>query len=177
MQCQFMLNSAQTEITGSDSVSVTVSCRQWQATIVANTLTHNSYGSVNITKNKHRYKYRSDSCQSHLQWNMTRYSIHYNRDRTINIKNEIKYTHTHTHWTALFPGLPRWAGTRKVKPIWILLKQQTVSGSDISWAICKSAPHSRQITMPAPHDSVFIVQMPFLLPNQQSKHWRHHEIK
>ena len=32
-------------------------------------------------------------------------------------------THTHTHLTALFPGLPRWAGTRKVKPIWILLKQ------------------------------------------------------
>jgi len=26
----------------------------------------------------------------------------------------------------LFPGLPGWAGTRKVKPIWILLKQETV---------------------------------------------------
>ena len=25
------------------------------------------------------------------------------------------------------------AGTRKVKPIWILLKQETVSGSGISW--------------------------------------------
>ena len=24
-------------------------------------------------------------------------------------------------------------GTRKVKPIWILLKQETVSGSGISW--------------------------------------------
>ena len=46
-------------------------------------------------------------------------------------------THTHTRLTALFLGLPRWAGTRKVKPIWILLKQETVSG--ISWAICKSA--------------------------------------
>jgi len=33
---------------------------------------------------------------------------------------------------ALFPGLPRWTGTRKVKPIWILLKQETVSGSGIS---------------------------------------------
>jgi len=31
-------------------------------------------------------------------------------------------SHTHTRLTALFPGLPRWAGTRKVKPIWILLK-------------------------------------------------------
>jgi len=64
-------------------------------------------------------------------------------------------THTHTRLTAPFPGLPRWAGTRKVKPIWILLKQQTVSGSGISWAICQSAPRSRQTTTPAPHHSVF----------------------
>ena len=65
-------------------------------------------------------------------------------------------THTHTHLTALFPGLPRWAGTRKVEPIWILLKQETVSGSGISWTICKCAPCSRQITTPAPHCSVFL---------------------
>jgi len=64
--------------------------------------------------------------------------------------------HTHTRLTALFPGISRWAGTRKVKPIWILLEQETVSGSGISWAICKSAPSSRQITMPAPHRSVFL---------------------
>jgi len=31
----------------------------------------------------------------------------------------------------------------------------------------KSVPHPRQITMPAPHHSVFTGQMPFLLPNQQ----------
>ena len=53
------------------------------------------------------------------------------------------------------------------KPIRILLKQETVSGSGISWAICKSAPSSRQITTPAPHHSVFTGRMPFLLPNQQ----------
>ena len=63
--------------------------------------------------------------------------------------------HTHTHLTALWPGLPGWAGTKKVKPIWIFLKQETVSGSGIRWAICKSAPHSRQITTPAPHRSDF----------------------
>jgi len=56
---------------------------------------------------------------------------------------------------ALCPGLPEWAGTRKVKPIWILLNQETVSGTGFSWAICKSASRSRQITMPAPHHSVF----------------------
>ena len=54
------------------------------------------------------------------------------------------------------PGLPGWAGTRKVKPIWILLEQETVSGSGISWAICKSAHRSRQITTPTPHHSAFL---------------------
>ena len=77
-------------------------------------------------------------------------------------------THTHTRLTALFPGLPWWAGTRKVKPIWILLKQETVSSSGIRWAIRKSASRSRQITTPAPHHSSFFTgRMPFLPPNQQ----------
>ena len=75
--------------------------------------------------------------------------------------------HTQTCLTALHTGLPGWAGTRKVKPVWILLKQETVSGSGISWAICKSASRSRQITTPAPHCSVFTGRMPFLPPNQQ----------
>ena len=63
---------------------------------------------------------------------------------------------SHTRLTALCPGLPGWAGTRKVKPIWILMEQETVSGSGISLAICKSAPRSRQITTRAPHHSVFL---------------------
>ena len=42
-----------------------------------------------------------------------------------------------------------------------------MSGSGISWAICTSAPCSRQITTPAPHHSVFTGRMPFLPPNQQ----------
>ena len=82
-------------------------------------------------------------------------------------------THTQTRLTALCSGPPGWASTRKVKPSWILLKQETVSGSRIRWAICKSAPHSRQITMPAPHCSIFY--RPDALPAAQptaSKHWR-----
>ena len=54
-----------------------------------------------------------------------------------------------------------------------LLKQETVSGSDISWVICKSAPRLRQTTMPAPHHSVFYG--PDALPATQptaSKYWR-----
>ena len=77
-----------------------------------------------------------------------------NCSRALKIKYQT-HTHTHTCLAALCLGLPERAGTRKVTPIWILLKQETVSGSGISWAICKSAPRSRQITMPAPHHSVF----------------------
>ena len=50
-----------------------------------------------------------------------------------------------------------------------------MSGSGISWAICKSAPHSRQITTPAPTTHVFY--RPDALPAAQptaSKHWRLH---
>ena len=49
-----------------------------------------------------------------------------------------------------------------------------MSGSVISWAICKFAPRSRQITTPAPHHSVFY--RPDALSATQptvSKHWRH----
>ena len=48
-----------------------------------------------------------------------------------------------------------------------------MSGSGISWAICKSAPCSRQITMPAPTPQFFY--RPDALPATQptvSKHWR-----
>jgi len=79
---------------------------------------------------------------------------------------------THT-FNGICPELPGWAGTRKVNPIWILLNQDTVSGSGISWAICKSASRSRQITIPAPHHSVFY--SPDALHAARptvSKHWR-----
>ena len=81
----------------------------------------------------------------------------------------------HTHpFNGSLSGTTRASRYQKGKPIWILLKQETVSGSGISWAICKSAPCSRQITTPAPHHSVFY--RPDALPAAQptaSKHWRH----
>jgi len=74
-----------------------------------------------------------------------------------------------TYLMALCSGLPWWDGTRKVKPIWILLKQETVGGSSISLAICKSAPCLRQIPTPASHHSIFY--SPDAQPTA-SKHWR-----
>ena len=94
--------------------------------------------------------------------------------RRLNLPHGNDNTHTHTDpLNGPLSGTTRVSRYQKGKPIWILLKQETVSGSGISWAICKSAPRSRQITMPAPHHSVFY--RPDALPATQptaSKHWR-----
>ena len=77
-------------------------------------------------------------------------------------------THTHTHpFNGPLSGTTRVGRYQNGKIDLDLLKQETVSGSGISWAIYKPAPRSRQITMPAPHHSVFTGRMPFLPPNQQ----------
>jgi len=82
--------------------------------------------------------------------------------------------HTQTHSTHTFNGPS--SGTTRVSRYQkgkTNLKQETVSGSGISWAISKSAPRSRQTTMPAPHHSVFY--RPDALPAVQptaSKHWK-----
>jgi len=54
-----------------------------------------------------------------------------------------------------------------------LLEQEIVSGSGISWAICKSAPCPRQAIMPASHHSVFyrLDALPAAQPTA-SKRWR-----
>ena len=81
-------------------------------------------------------------------------------------------------WLPGPPGSPPLRTTRvsryqKGKEIWILQKQETVSGSGVSWVVCKSAPCCIQITTPVPHHSVFY--RPDALPATQptvSKHWR-----
>ena len=82
--------------------------------------------------------------------------------------------HTHTHpFNGPLSGTTRVSWYQKGKPIWILLKQETASGSGIHWDICKSAPRSSQITMPVPHHSIFY--RPDALPAAQptaSKHSR-----
>jgi len=75
------------------------------------------------------------------------------RSVAVKVKKLHTHTHTHTHTrlTALCPWLPGWAGTRKVKPIWILLEQETVSGSGISLGhmqICTS-PQTDNHALPA----------------------------
>jgi len=63
------------------------------------------------------------------------------------------YTHTHTHtFNGPLSGTTQVSRYQKGKTN---LDFTEARGSGISWAICKSAPLSRQITTPAPHRSVF----------------------
>ena len=77
------------------------------------------------------------------------------------------HTHTHTHLTALFPGLPGWAGTRKVK-------QSGFYWSKRQWvAVASAGPYASLHLAPErqPHQhpttQFFTGRMPCLLPNQQ----------
>jgi len=89
---------------------------------------------------------------------------------TLQARNEVPMhllnTHTHPFYSPVdfvwdYPGEP------VPEPIWILLKQETVSGTGISWAIRKSAPRPRQIPRQHPTTHFFTGQMPFLPPHQQ----------
>jgi len=106
----------------------------------------------------------SDSADS-----QTLYSLQLSISRTKQTAQEHQHTHTHTHpFNSALSGTTQVSQYQKGKTN---LKQETVSGSGISWAMCKSAPHSRQITMPASHHSVFY--RPDALPATQptaSKH-------
>ena len=94
-------------------------------------------------------------------------------DKTVKNKAErdrcvlsVSYAHTHP-CNGPFTRTTQVSWHQKSETNLDLLKQETVSGCGINWAVCKSAPRSRQITMPAPHHSVFTGRVPFLLPNQQ----------
>ena len=90
----------------------------------------------------------------------------------------MQHTHTHTQHIRGIGGvsqIPRVSVTLFSRTTWVCryqkgktnLEQETVNGSGISWAICKSAPRSIQITAPAPPPLFFTGRIPFLPPNQQ----------
>ena len=90
--------------------------------------------------------------------------------RGFNRRRRLPHTQSHRHTSAL-------NHTRLCSSLHHT-EAETYAGcathSTHSWTICKSAPRSRQITMPAPHHSVFY--RPDALPAAQptaSKHWRH----
>jgi len=94
----------------------------------------------------------------------------------------ISYTHTHTHTrlTALFPGLPGWASTRKVKPIWISGKTNLdfTEARDSEWQWHQLGPMQVCISLQTDNHAsttpLKVFYRPDALPAAQptaSKHW------
>ena len=69
------------------------------------------------------------------------------------LPRQSSYSKTHTRSVALFPGLPGWAGTRIIKPIWILLKQETVAsaGPYAHMQVCTSLQTDNHASTPPLH--------------------------
>ena len=106
---------------------------------------------------------------------LQKFSIRW-KGNSFNHSIPVKYTHTHTCLTALFPGLPGWAGTRKVKPIWILLKQE----SEWQW---HQLGHMQVCTLLQTDNHASTPPLGFYRPDAlpaaqptASKHWRHSKV-
>jgi len=67
----------------------------------------------------------------------------------------LKRMYTHT-FNGPFSGTTRVSRYQRGKTNLDLTEARDSEWQGISWAICKSASRSRQITMPAPHHSVFL---------------------
>ena len=76
-------------------------------------------------------------------------------------------THTHTCLVAICLGLPRWAGTTKVKPIWILLEQWHRLGN---MQVCTLLQSDNEASTP-PLSFLQVDALPATQPTV-SKHWR-----
>jgi len=96
----------------------------------------------------------------------------------MNAFKRIIYIHTYIHTFNRLFSRTTWVSLhQKGKPFWILLKQEMMGGSGISWTICKSfTPHSRQITMPVSHHPIFYG--PDALPDSQptESEWQSYTI-
>jgi len=83
---------------------------------------------------------------------------------------------SHSHMLSLYP----WTVVLQIAELCHanldFLEQETVSGNGICWAICKSAPRLRQITMRTPPLTFCTGWMPFLSPNQQHQSTEGHYL-
>jgi len=125
------------------------------------------------TTHEHTHNRLTALCSRLPRWAGARRNIHPLTSITSSICYDPQHPHsshhTHTHtFNGPLSGTTRVSQHQKGKPIWILLEQETVSGSGIRWAICKSAPRSKQ-KKPRQHSTTqfFTGRMPFLPPNQQ----------
>jgi len=126
---------------------------------VHNSIFHYKHYNLFILRSKHIQKF---SCHSKdrvvfsIHWKL----CHINSVLYDNyLKKTIINTHTHTCLMALFPGLPGWAGHSWYQKGKTKLDFTEARHSKWQWhklGVCKSAPSSRQITMPAPPPLSFL---------------------
>ena len=94
---------------------------------------------------------QTSNLQTELKWNRLGAPEPSQLLITMTTRPDNTHTHTHTRLMALCPGPPGWAGTNldftEAKRQWVAVES--------AGPYAKSAPRSRQITMPAPHHSVF----------------------
>jgi len=119
----------------------------------------------------------SQYCQ-YCQWQLTEFlPAHANNVLPANsTPHQIHWIPTdYYYYYYYYRFIPRWAGTRKVKPGKYNQSGFTVA-KDSEWQwhqlrhpICKSAPHPRQITTPAPHHSFLGAGCPSCHPTNSVK--------
>jgi len=129
---------------------------------------------VNMQSQRHRWQIFFGKLKSGEETNLNPAPLY----PVIGRQLRMKETHTHTHTHPFNGPLSRTTQVSQYQKGKTNLDFTEARDSGISWAICNSAPRSRQITTPAPHRSVFY--RPDALPAAQptvSKHWRQMRMK
>ena len=168
-----------------------VSCQCFFSSVLLHLLHNSAY---NLLQDVEILKWKADSCCyrfSAVMRESLKISLFYC------LLSDCLWT-THTHLMALFPGLCRWAGTRKVKPIWILTEARD---SEWQWhqlghmQVCTSLQTDNHAQLGYPHHpTTQFFYRPDALPAAQptavffrldalpaaqptaSKHWRHTDL-
>jgi len=83
-----------------------------------------------------------------------------------------EHTHTHNHFTALFPGLPGWANARRLL-LDFMVQGEINRGRHTDHPVGRHSIRTNQCP-PPPSPHFFTGRMPFLPPNQQCQNISQH---
>ena len=125
-------------------------------------------------------KHNASNVPRDAWWNIKQYGRFMKMTRADNsihsTLQQQSHTHTHTPVYRPFSGTTQVSRYQKGKTN-LDFTEARVSGSGISWAICKPALRSRQITTPAPHHSVFLqTGCPSCRPTNSIKALKQHSM-
>ena len=120
-------------------------------------------------------KYFAGQLNKYLSMNFELWILCYSDTDFSSVQHLTFKTHTHTHlFYSSLDLVWEYPGDLVPEPIWILLKQETLSGSGISWAICKLLQmdnHASSSPLSFYRPDAFSAAQP-----TASKHWRQKSI-